>query len=280
MSKNNDDETRESHKVRRVLIVGLVLAIVGGLIALVSSSANASITIKQHVSNRIDDNGWARDTFDRTSVITASPSGGYDVVITDNGSFKTVKGQPSPANPSVTVSRSLVGKFTGGGKYHVTGSLKTTSQLNALADSFDDSAGTQVSTGNWAKQFFKSGATDTGITGWKWTYITADEQMVQQDGQPIVGNITGKLSSKLTVAGVCRTAASAKWKVANGQGDRSRPFTYWTYNKGWSKAKTGTVNAGYSVTVTSPKATSISVHYYDGYGNKRAAYAKVATKTC
>jgi hypothetical protein len=264
---------------------GMVLAAApAALAADLVTAPNGDKVVSQQIVNRQDDNGWARDNFKRAATIHHVKGNQYTVTIADSGSFTTVKGEPTPAqnDGDATLSRSLTGTFTGGGVFQVKGNLKNDDKLRRLPSSFDDSDGNKVSTGDWAKQFFAAKATSSGITGWKWTYKTADEQM-DQDEAGITGNITGKLSSKLAAAGLCRTSnGTLRWTVANVQGDRSRDFKYAQHlsNGKWATAKTGTVPAGGKVTVWTPSGTSLSVHYYDGYSVYKKTYALPSKTRC
>jgi hypothetical protein len=265
--------------MRNTVSVVAAVVLAGGLTVAVQSPALADVVIAQQLKDRKDDHGWARDSFKRTATIvdTGAEGGEYKVTIADEGTFTTVPGEKSPADPEVMVSRALTGSFTGGGTYTVVGELKNGAQLKALPDSFDDSDGAKVSTANWAKQFFKSGAVSSGIKGWKWSYATLDETMVQEEGKAIAGNITGKLTSKLTVANQCRVSTKDKrnrWTISNVQGDRARTFHHWVAYNG--KYTTGlpatTVKPGESVTVTTPHGGRITVRYWDGYAQEKRLY--------
>lgn len=268
------------------IAAALVLTLAGGIVSAFSVPAQAvgGITVEQNVSNRQDDNDWARDDFKRTAKIVGSGTT-YTVTLTDEGTFTTKKGEPSPNAGAAVLSRSLKGSFEGGGVFHVTGHLKSSSAIEALPDSFDDTDGVNITTGNWWKQFFKSSATSPGIVGWKWAYATADETMVQEDGKPIVGDITGKLTSKLTAANKCRVSKKDKrnvWTVSNVQGDRSRTFSYWVkYNNLYSAHFSAAVAPGQTVQVITPGGGRLTVSYYDGYTvNKRVYVYSKASIVC
>ncbi|MCW2901775.1 MAG: hypothetical protein JWO67_4040 [Streptosporangiaceae bacterium] len=272
----------------------LTAAVVGTgmtLVAVPAASAadlvtapNGDKVVPQKVTNRVDDNGWARDNFNRVATIHHVKGNNYTVTIADSGTFTTVMGEPTPANDdgAATLARSLTGNFTGGGSYTVKGNLKNDDKLRKLPSSFDDAAGKKVETGDWAKQFFGAKATSSGITGWKWTYKTADEQM-DQDESGITGNVTGKLSSELAAAGLCRTAnKTLRWTVTNARGDRARDFKYGVSLGGgkWGAVKTATVPAAGKVTVWTPPGYTLAVHYWNGYAVYMRTYAKASTKSC
>jgi hypothetical protein len=194
-------------------------------------NGHRDLEITQHVKNRQDDNGWARDDLARTVKI-AKRGPVFIVKLSDEGTFTTVKGQPSPANASVLVENRVKGEITGGGFYVVRGQLKGRHELRQVPRFFNDGNGTQVTTGDWFKQFFKAGATSDGIKHWKWTYTTRTEKMVQEEGHAIVGNITGKIRrhhqshqvrrTVLTAASKCRVPHSRAnvWTVAKVAGGR------------------------------------------------------------
>jgi hypothetical protein len=269
--------------MRKILIPLLAAGLLLGVTS-VPAQATGGVTIVQTVKDRKDDSGWARDSFTRTSKIVGSGDE-FTVTITDAGTFQTVKGEPSPNAGAATISRSLPGTINGIGTFKVTGHIKSSSALDALPDAFDDSTGTVITTGNWFKQFFKSGATSPGITGWKWSYATADETMVQEDGHAIVGDITGKLTSHLVGTSKCRVSKSDKrniWVVKNAQGDRSRNFKFWVkYADKYSATQHGTVAAGGSVEVTTPNGGRLTVVWYDGYTKQLRHYSwSKASITC
>jgi hypothetical protein len=271
--------------MKRIIALLFMFGLVLGLCSVPElASASGGVTVVQSIKDRKDDNGWARDTFIRTAKIVGSGHH-YTVTITDSGTFQTVKGQPSPNAGAATVSRSLPGTFSGGGTFAVTGSIKSSSALEALPDVFDDSDGTHITTGNWFKQFFNHGATSPGITAWKWLYSTDDEQMTQEDGKAIVGDITGKLTSHLMGASKCRVSKSDKrnvWTVKNIKGDRSRDFKVWVrYNGKYSPTQHGTVAAGSSVEITTPNGGRLTVVWYNGYSQQLRQYSwSKASITC
>lgn len=260
--------------MKRSIVFLFALGLVLGVTS-VPASAETGLIVVQEISNRKDDNGWARDTFTRTSEIKGSGNK-YTVTITDSGKFQTVKGEPSP-NAGVTISRSLPGVFNGTGVFKVKGHLISDAKIADLPDAFDDTNGTQIKTGDWYKQFFGKKATSTGIHKWTWSYSTDDEKMVQAEGHPIAGDITGKLSSHLIGKSKCRVSKADKrnvWTVTNVKGDRSRDFKVWVKSNGkYSPTQHGTVAAGKSVEVVTPNGGRLSVWSYDGYGKLLKNYS-------
>jgi hypothetical protein len=272
-----------------------VTAVLGGSLAFAAPNAyaadlvtapNGDKVVSQQVTNRKDDNGWARDSFKRVATIHHLQGNQYSVVIADSGSFKTVKGEETPGDKdgAAKVSRELSGTFMGGGTYTVKGNLKNDDKLRKLPSAFDDSDGKKIETGDWAKQFFGPKANSSGIEKWTWTYRTADEQM-DQDESGITGNITGKLSSRLEIGPVCSTKTTSRYFVKNVRGDRPRAFKWATNNtngaKGWSSAKwSSEIAPGATLNFTTGRGSSLAVHYYDGYGKLFKVYAFLPKAAC
>lgn len=260
----------------------LVASAIG--LGLLASPAHADVTVSQQVANRPDSGSfgtWARDTFKRTVTIRDIGGDQFSVKLADAGTFTTIKAAPSP-KAGTPMTRALTGTFTGSGTYTVDCAdpcrVKTADERAFLPGFFDDADGVQVTTANWAKQFFKGPVTDTGIVGWSWTYSTADETHTQSEQNGQSGDITGRLSSVLKAANKCRVSKTDKrnrWTVSSVQGDRARQFGYAvTYNGVTSAKKYATVNPGASLVVTTPNGGTLKVTYYDGYG-----VAKTATAT-
>jgi hypothetical protein len=269
--------------LKRSIVFLFALGLVLGVTSVPAEADSTGLIVIQTINNRKDDNGWARDTFTRTSEIKGSGNK-YTVTITDTGKFQTVKGEPSP-NAGVPISRSLPGVFSGTGVFKVKGHLISDKKIQDLPDAFDDTNGTQITTGNWWKQFFGKKATSTGIKDWKWSYSTDDEKMVQAEGFPISGDITGKLSSHLIGKFKCRVSKADKrtvWTVTNVKGDRSRDFKAWVMYAGkYSPTQYGTVAAGKSVEITTPYGGRLSVWSWDGYGKRLKNYSwSKASITC
>lgn len=294
-------------KSKAIAIIAVAGVVVGLFVA--TQSADATVVFSQNLNNRPDSgrcgNVWARDTMTRSVRITDVGGDHYKVDLTDAGTFTAVVGehtpslqttvQPSSIDAGVNLTtgacgsddriwRALAGSIRGGGTYDVVCAdpcrLKSSTEMQALPESFDDTPGPTVTTGNWAKQFFKGPVSDAGITGWKWTYQTADETHVQSESG-YSGNVTGKLSSKLTVTNLCRVSKTDKrnrWVVRNVRGDRARDFKYAvsdaTKASGWTSNTVSSVAPGSSRTVTTSHGGTIAVHYYNGYGLLQKIYTQ------
>jgi hypothetical protein len=257
-------------------------ALLLGYAAVPASATTADITVTATIKEHAD-NGhgtpahWATDSFKRTLKIHEVAAGSYTLTTSDTGTFTTIQGAGAPAGSGKTISRILTGSFAGSGTGTATGTL-IANPAALSGKTFDDVHGTPFpGSGDWAKIFFTAGATVEPFgTAYSFSYTTADEKWVDastnNDGQdPAAGDITGKLSSLLTISPVSATV----WKVANVRGDRSRTFTYWSYYKGVkSVGLQATVAAGASVTLHTPTSTTLGIHYWDGYGKSVWFWAK------
>jgi hypothetical protein len=255
-----------------------------------STDTTVTAIVKAHPDNgHGTPSKWAADSFTRTMVIHDNGDGTYSLKTTDKGTFTTVKGAGTPSGAGSHISRNLTGSFTSTGTGHVSGGALVTNPATLSGKTFDDVHGTPFpSSGAWASTFFASGATVNPFDHYNFRYVTADEQWVDadtnNDGKDAsAGNITGKLSSRLTAANRCRIKGTNqnRWTVSNVQGDRSRPFTYRvSYHGAWSPTATSTVGVSTSTTITTATGGYLSVHYYDGYGtsvwiNARSVYSTV-----
>jgi hypothetical protein len=171
-----------------------------------------SITASTNVVNWPETSGWATDAFGRVlteQVDHAAPSakcGGTPQCwfvtgeISDNGTFQTVAGKPSPnGSSSATINGVLDGTMQG------TATFEGYSSSNKLAvanvpPSADGSA-KPASTTDWGQLGFPSGTTFAGwqLTAYDWTYVAPatceqwnDQVNPGDDGQGASdGNITG-----------------------------------------------------------------------------------------
>ncbi len=281
-------------------LAAVVAATLGlGLVAVLpAQAAEADTVISVTIKNK-PDNGygtpshWADLNFTRT--VTAHPqatAGTYEVTVTDAGTFTTRKNAGSPNN-DVTIARKLPGTYTSTVHYGiVTGSLDLNKAGDLDGNVYDVKAGVNPpSTPSWGTILFEAGATGGDITSYQFLYRTLDEQWDERwnDGTDdrfddnnagqyaSAGDITGKLSSKLTVANKCRASKADKrnvWSVTNAQGDRARSFAFWVkYNGHYSATQHESVNAGQTIQVITPGGGRITIMYYDGYGVQKRAYA-------
>lgn len=277
---------------RIVTILAIGTAMTGSMAATgtARSAVGADITVTATVKNH-PDNGhgtpshWADDTFVRSMKIHNNGDGTFALTTTDTGTFTTRKGAGSPNN-NVTIARTLTGGFSSSSTGTMTGTLRS-NYLDENGKTFDDKNGNPFTSNGWASTFFDAGATGGPFSiGYSFTYKTADEQWIDAsnngDGtdDPAAGDITGKLSSLLSVKGTCRGPSVAKWVVTNVRGDRSRSFSYWVWAGHWTPTAHGNVVAGGHTNLTTVRGSSIAVHYYDGYGALKAAYAKAGTAHC
>lgn len=268
-------------------LAGVTVA-ASGSVAAYALTASADVVVTAIVKNH-PDNGhgnpshWALDSFTRTMVIHKTGTNTYTLTTTDKGTFTTIKGAGSPSGAAgVQISRKLTGQFSSTGTGHVTGSL-VANPKSLSGKVYDDAHGTPFpSSGAWAATFFTQGSTVSPFDHYSFTYTTADEKWVDadtnNDGQdPSAGNITGKLSSKLAAANLCRIEGGHhnKWIVRNVQGDQPVPFSYRvSYHKKWSGTAHGMVAAGGSVTLTTATGGYLSVRYSDGYGKTERTSAR------
>lgn len=274
--------------MKMIKILSVLAAVVFGLgITVVPASADAdtiiTVTIKNHPDNgHGTPSHWADDTFTRT-VIVHPVTGSFNVTVKDSGTFTTRKNAGSP-NDNVPIVRKLTGTFTSIVTYaNVVGTLDGNKVGDLDGNVYDDKAGTPApSTTSWGTALFATGATGGGIVTYSFVYKTLDEQWIDasdnNDGMDnSAGDVTGKLSSKLTVANSCRVSKADKrnvWTVANAQGDRARSFKFWVkYNGHYSATQQEAVGAGQSLQVITPGGGRITIMYYDGYGVQRRAYA-------
>ncbi len=253
----------------------------------VAADITVTATVKNHPDNgHGSPSHWADLNFQRSMVLHDNGDGSFAVTTTDTGTLVTRKGAGSP-NDNKVISRALPGGYSSTSHGKITGVLDS-NYADHDGKSFDDKNGNPFKSAEWAKLFFQDGATGSPFdTDYSFTYKTLDEQWIDasnnDDGQDSsAGDITGKLTSKLTATGVCRSVTSAKWVVKNVQGDRSRTFSYWVWvSPGkWSAAAHGTVGAGSSVALTTLRSTSIAVLSYDGYGVPAKVYAKAGVNAC
>lgn len=217
--------------IRTAVAAAAVLAAVG-LAVLVADPAGATtthtlpVTSTATVQNTPDDGcaPWARDTFTRTTVITAAPvavedtseldaakwqPGTYTVTITDSGTFTAQPGAKTPGDAGKTFGAAVTGTLHGTGHYTITGFIDwsalagldgTTYNNDGAACKADVPAGAATST--WPLKFFKTKPEPkaTGILGWTWTYTTkcgagagsTPNETRTENEQGAVGNITGK----------------------------------------------------------------------------------------
>lgn len=194
---------------RAVLFAAGVLAAVG-VIAVGAHPADATTTdvvaINTATIGNTPDDGcpaWARDTFQRKTVIrTTDAPGAYLIHIDDWGTFTTQAGAKTPGDATADIIGGATGHITGEGEFRVIGTPKTVAEIQAMGG-FDNSAyackgggSTPVpadrTTGQWPLRFFAPGATVDTITNWKWIYHRPCEDRIEQVSGA-VGNITGKV---------------------------------------------------------------------------------------
>lgn len=267
---------------------GMVLVTTPGAGASVPADVVVTATVRNHPDNgHGSPSEWADLAFKRTMKIHNNGDGTYALTTSDVGSLITRKGAGSPNN-GAHITRTLSGQFSSASTGSATGTLSD----NYLANDkkvFDPKTGHPFSSNEWFKSFFESGVTGSPFsTHYAFTYKTLDEKWVDadtnNDGQDTsAGDVTGRLSSELRAAGLCRTPnKTLRWTVANVRGDRARDFKYAQHLSSgkWAPVKTGTVPAGGKVTVWTPPGTSLAVHYYNGYSVYMKTYAKASTKSC
>lgn len=176
------------------------------------ASGQVSISATTNVTNWPESSGWATDAFTRSLTETvdhAAPSakcGGtpqcYFVTgtITDNGSFQTKGGAPSPNGSSqATISGVLDGTMQGTGTFEFYSSSNKLAASNVPVSA--NGTAKPASTTGWGELGFPSGTTFAGVslTAYDWTYVAPStcEQWNDQinpgdDGQGAGdGNITG-----------------------------------------------------------------------------------------
>lgn len=268
-------------------IAGVTVA-AGGSVAAYALTASKDVVVTATVKNH-PDNGhgmpsqWADDTFVRTMTIHQTGPNAYTITTADKGTFTTRKGAGSPSGAvGVQIARKLTGAFSSTGTGHVTGSL-VANPKSLSGKTYDDAHGTPFpSSGAWAATFFTPSSTVSPFDHYSFTYTTADEKWVDADTNgdgtsPSAGNITGKLSSKLAAASLCRIKGGHRnrWTVKDVQGDRAVPFTYRvSYHGKWSATAHGMVAVGGSVILTTATGGYLSVRYMDGYGKTERTSAR------
>lgn len=271
--------------------------------ARVAADTVISVTIKNKPDNGYGSpSHWADLTFVRTVTVHPVTADTYEITVKDAGTLVTRKNAGSPNN-NVPIARKLGGTYSSTVHYGiVTGSLDLNKVGDIDGNVYDVKAGINPpSTGAWSKLLFKAAPVATGgdITSYQFLYRTLDEQWDERwndgtdtrftnnnDGQDAAaGDITGKLTSKLTAANKCRVSKSDKrnvWIVSNVQGDRSRTFSYWIkYNNAYSAHWSATVAPGKTVQVITPYGGRLTVSYWDGYSvNKRLYVYSKASIVC
>jgi hypothetical protein len=276
----------------RIKWLAAVIATTLGFGIIAALPAQAAIVRTNVIKNHADDcgggNHWANTTFTRKTTIVKTvdevgPKDTYKVTISDDGIFNGIYNAPSLFDTNRPLLRSISGSMTGGATYTVKGSLKTSYDNDG--DVYDDNNTQNTNcAGSWPSKFFKTGYTGGINNDWGWTYKTLDETMVNAAAGNS-GNITGKLTSKLTAANKCRMSKSDKrnvWTVSNVQGDRSRTFSYWIkYNNAYSAHWSATVAPGQTIQVITPYGGRLTVSYWDGYNvNKRLYVYSKASILC
>lgn len=189
-------------KLRMTGALGALILATGVSVALATpAQATGPDVLKATIKDSPDDGcpAWARDTFTRTTTITAAGEGKYKVAIVDKGTFVTQKDAATPGDPAATIQAEATGTITGSGEFTVTGTL--IADLKQLDGKVFDNSGyacksnvpAERTTGNWPKQFFTEGAQVSGIDPWTWTYKTACEERTESSAAAAEGNITGKV---------------------------------------------------------------------------------------
>lgn len=175
--------------------------------------ATLTITATTAVSNWPETSGWAVDTFTRTLSVTrehaaeSAKCGGtpqcwfYTAQITDNGSFVTAIGHPSPnSSQHATITHTVSGTINGTARMEFYASSPTPAVDNVPTSA--TAAPKPASTSEWYKLAF---APDTSFAGgrlpaYTWDYTTEHEHWHDainpgDDGQGSEdGDITGALS--------------------------------------------------------------------------------------
>lgn len=268
----------------RIKWLAAIIAATFGFGVIAALPAHAEIVRTNVIKNHADDcgggNHWANTTFTRKTTIVktvdeAGPQDTYKITISDDGIFAGIYNAPSLFDTKTLLLRSITGTMTGGATYTVTGALKTSYDNDG--DVYDDGNAQNTNcAGSWPSKFFKTGYTGGINEDWSWTYKTLDETMVNAAAGN-TGNITGKLTSKLTAANKCRASKTDKrnvWTVSNVQGDRSRTFSYWIkYNNVYSPRWSATVAPGQTLQVITPYGGRLTVSYWDGYNVNKRVYA-------
>jgi hypothetical protein len=271
----------------KILTVLGAVALALGVVSVPAAHADVdtviTVTIKNHPEKG---NGtpvnWADSTFVRT-VIVHPADGVFSVTVKDSGTMITRKGAGSP-NAGASISRKLTGTYTSTVSYApVDGVLDGDKVGDLNGNVYDDKFGLpSPSLASWRTALFST-ADAGGIVSQTYTFKTLDEQWISSAATaagttPAAGDITGKLSSKLTSATRCRISAADKrnvWAVNNVQGDRARDFWYWLkYANGTFTAAThSAVGTGGTTLVTTPAGGRLTVKYFDGYGVEKRIYA-------
>jgi len=189
-------------------LVALLAALIGlGFLVTSPAQADAVHTSTVEITNTPDDGcpePWARDTFKRTTTITAGDvAGTYKVAIADEGTFTTQVGAASPGDSAVPISMAVTGDLQGDGEFTVTGALKDAVSLAILEVEYDNSefdcksdVPVERTTSKWPLRYF----TDATLTfdSWTWKYETACESRTESSTGTAGGegnNITGKVCS-------------------------------------------------------------------------------------
>jgi hypothetical protein len=257
------------------------------------AKAAADVTVTAIVKNHPDGGHgtpatWARDTFKITVKIHQTTPGNYSLTTSDTGSFTTVNtcATCSP-NAGVAIKHQVTGQFSGTESGTAAGNLKSTAEITALNNkTIDDAVTTTFHSETWFQQFFQGSVTGSPSSGhYAFKYKTLDEEYnetteTDTPNNPTAGDITGKLSSILQPVGLCRGSNVAKWKVNNIQGGRARAFTYWVWVGHWTPTAHGNVAANSSVTLKTVRGSSLTMHWFNGYGAEVGASAKAGTAHC
>ncbi|GII27554.1 collagen-like triple helix repeat-containing protein [Planotetraspora mira] len=170
-----------------------------------------------HLTNRSDSGTsgetWAKDTMDRTVTITreygvpketcgagATVCYYYTGTLVDDGTFTTIAGAKTPADPSKTIGAAITGGIEGGTEgISFYADSKTPDELAVPATGAGDPPLTS-STGEWVKQFFPAGTkfAQLDLGGWSWTYKTSPScDLVETHTQTtagVSGNITAPVA--------------------------------------------------------------------------------------
>lgn len=272
--------------VAGVATTGLAIGGTGTFVAanVAATDLVVTATVKNHPDNgHGTPSRWALDSFTRTMVVRKTGTNAYTLITTDTGTFTTILNAGSPNGTGAKITRVITGKFSSRDTGHVTGGALLPNAKKLSGKHYDDLHGTPFPAGGaWAKIFFAGTAAVSPFDAYDFRYTTADERWIDastnNDGQgAAAGNITGKLSVKLTAEAKCRRSkwdATEYWRVTSVRGDHLATFSYRvTYHHKSTKSALATVNPNSSTLISTPYGGLLTVHYNNGYGTLETTHA-------
>lgn len=169
--------------------------------------ARTSVTDRPDGGNGTPDPYWADDTFTRTLTITRTGGSqgdySYTAVVSDTGTFRTIKGELTPnqggSYVGKRITKAVAGQMEGYEDFTFTASSLPSSSPNLGVVTSENDYGSipADSTSTWYELAFPS--TDTfggGDTGWSWSYTAGHQHWVDAlsngyGDEPQDGNISG-----------------------------------------------------------------------------------------